>query len=331
MLNEDTVVRLAGDSFRLEILPFGATLRRFEVRLPDRSWRNILLGHPAIDDYLSNAGYLGASVGRFANRLANGRFSLDGVAHQVDVNEPPNQLHGGVAGFHALTWVVDGSGAEWAELSLVSPDGDQGFPGELHVTARFELIPGGAQVTYRATTDAPTIVNLTTHPYFNLDGEGSGSTDGHRMTIHASSYTPNHPDGIPTGAILDVAGSAADFRAGVLLGEARDAAEAEGITRRGGFDHNFVVDGSGLREHCRLTGGSGLTLTVRSDQPALQMYGGDLFDGTQIGTSGEPYVLRSGVALEPQNFPDAPNHPGFPNAVLRPGEEYVARTQWLVR
>ena len=204
------------------------------------------------------------------------------------------------------------------------------YPGELRVTVRYELIPGGVQVTYRASTDAPTVVNLTTHPYFNLDGEGAGSTDGHRLTIRASRYTPNHDDGIPTGEIRDVTGTAADFRGGPVLGEAWRAAVAERITRRGGFDHNFVVDGDGMREHCRLTGDSGLTLTVVSDQPALQVYGGDHFDGSQVGTSGRPYGLHAGVALETQNFPDAPNQPGFPSSVLRPGQEYVATTRWLV-
>lgn len=324
------MIRLEGDSHRVEVLRLGATLRRFEVRLPDGSWRNILLGHPTAADYASGVGYLGATVGRFANRIAGGRFSLDGVDHRLDVNEAPNQLHGGTGGFHAYVWDVLGSGPGWVELGITSPDGDQGFPGEVTARARYELIPGGVQVTYRATTDAATVINLTTHPYFNLDGEASGSTDGHRLTIHASRYTPTHDDGIPTGEIRDVTGSAADFRSGPLLGAAREAALAEGITRAGGFDHNFVVDGSGMREHCRLSGTTGLTLTVRSDQPALQMYAGAHFDGRTPGTSGFAYPARAGVALETQGFPDAPNHPNFPSTVVRPGEDYVATTQWLV-
>ena len=330
VIDDDDLIRLSGDSVRLEILRLGATLHRFEVRLPDGTWRNIVLGHPDLAGYLTFVGYLGASVGRFANRIAGARFRLDGVEHRVDANEPPNLLHGGAGGFHSRVWDVLGSGPDWVEFGLVSPDGDQGFPGEVRVSARFELIDGGAQVTYRATTDAPTVVNLTTHPYFNLDGEGSGSTDGHRLTIAASVYTPNHGDGIPTGELRDVSGSAADLRGGPLLGAAREQGEAEGITRRGGFDHNFVVDGSGLREHCRFTGESGLTLTIVSDQPALQMYGGDHFDGSQVGTSGARYVRRAGVALETQGFPDAPNHEHFPSTVLRPDEEYVATTRWLI-
>ena len=331
-MTDDALILLANDSYRIEIMPLGATLRRFEVRLPDGSWRNILLGHPDPADYPSGLGYLGATVGRFANRIARGRFSLDGVDYQVDVNEAPNQLHGGTKGFHTHAWSVLGSGPDWVELGITSPDSDQGCPGEGQASARFELIPGGAQVTYRATTDAPTVVNLTTHPYFNLDGEASGNTDAHVLTVHASRYTPNRPDGIPTGEVRDVTGSAADFRAGRGFGEARLAADAEGITRNEGFDHSFVVDGEGMREHCRLTGASGLSLVVESDQPALQVYGGEHFtiDGTQVGTSGTPYVRRPGIALETQHYPDSPNHPEFPSTVLRPGEEYVATTRWLV-
>jgi aldose 1-epimerase len=323
-------VILEAEDVRLELLPLGATVRCFDVRLSDGTWRNILLGSRDLDGYLGENRYLGATVGRFANRIAEGRFRLDGVVYVVDVNEPPNTLHGGAKGFHAQVWDVAGRGSDWVEFTLDSADGDQGFPGELVVEARYQLVPGGAQVTYRATTAAPTVVNLTTHPYFNLGGEASGSTDDHVLSIRASHYTVNRPDGIPTGEIRDVAGSAADFRGGASLGAACEAAVAEGIARNGGFDHNFVVDGSGLREHCRLSATDGLTLTVFSDQPAVQVYSGQHFDGTQVGTSGVPYARRAGVAIETQGFPDAPNHANFPSTELRPGQEYVATTRWLV-
>lgn len=323
-------IRLGGEAVRLEVLPLGATLHRFEVLLPDGTWRNIVLGHPKPADYATGIGYLGASVGRFANRIADARFSLDGTRYIVDANEGANQLHGGAGGFSSRVWDVKSVGDDQVEFTLDSPNGDQGFPGKMAVSALFELIPGGAQVTYRATTDAPTVVNLTTHPYFNPDGEASGDTDSQVLAIPAGHYTPNRADGIPTGEIRDVTGSAADFRSGRQLGPARELALAEGITRNGGYDHNFVVDGVGLREHCRFTGATGLTLTLLSDAPALQIYTGEHFDGTGSGTSGAPYVRRAGVALEPQGFPDAPNHPNFPSTVLRPGQEYVAITQWLV-
>lgn len=328
MISADVPILLANDAVRLELLPVGATIRRFEVAV-DGGWRNILLGHPQLGDYTHNPGYLGATVGRFANRLAKSQFSLDGVEYQLIANEGENQLHGGPDGFGTRVWDVAERGDDFVEFSLISVDGDQGYPGTATISARYELIPGGAQITYRATTDAPTVINLTTHPYFNLDGEGGHDTNGHRLFVHASAYTPNYDDGIPTGEIRDVTGSAADFRSGPLFGAAREQAEAEGITRSGGFDHNFVVDGEGMREHCRLVGSDGLTLTICSDQVAIQVYGGEHFAG-EPGTSGQPYPRRAGVALETQNFPDAPNHPNFPSAVVRPGEEYLAVTQWLV-
>ncbi len=330
MINDEAIIELASESVRLELLPLGATLRRFEVLLPDGTSRNILLGHPTPADYETNVGYLGASVGRFANRIGGARFTLDGTRYIVDANEGVNQLHGGAKGFSTRVWDVAGVGDDWVEFTLESANGDQGFPGKVAVSALFELVAGGAQVTYRATTDAPTVVNLTTHPYFNLDGEDSGDTDFHQLRMPASYYTPNHDDGIPTGEIRDVTDSAADFRLGRVLGPAREHALEEGITRSGGYDHNFVIDGEGLREHCRFTGASGLKLVLRSDAPALQVYTGEHLDGTAPGTSGVPYVRRAGVALEPQGFPDAPNHDNFPSTVLRPGEEYVTTTQWLV-
>lgn len=330
MIEEESLIHLDGDSVRVELLPLGATLRRFDVRLSDGSWRNIVLGSADLAEYLTSNIYLGMTVGRFANRIAGARFTLDGVEYVLDANEPPNQLHGGTDGFHAREWTVAGSGPDWAEFTLTSPDGDQGYPGTLTVSARYELVPGGVQVTYRATTDATTVLNLTTHPYFNLDGEASGNTDAHLLTVHASRYTPTRADGIPTGQLRDVTGSAADFRAECRFGEARIAADAEGITRNDGFDHNFVVDGTGLREHCRLTSSDGLTLVVESDQPALQVYGGEHFNGTQVGTSGTPYQRRAGIALETQHYPDAPHHPAFPSTVLRPGEEFAATTRWLI-
>jgi aldose 1-epimerase len=330
VIRNESLTRLANDSVRIEILPLGASLHRFEVRLADGTWRNIVLGYPNLDGYRTARGKLGMSIGRYANRIAGARFNLVGVDYPLDANEAPNQLHGGSGGFHTHLWEVTGHGTDWVELTLLSPDGDQGFPGELTVTTRYHLIPGGAQVTYHAVTTASTVVNMTTHPYFNLNGEGSGATDRHALVINASRYTPTSRDGIPTGEIRDVSGSALDFRSGPLLGQARDAAVDQGIARKGGFDHNLVVDGQGLRELCRLTGEDGLTLVMQSDQPALQLYGGSHFDDTQIGTSGHPYPPYAGVALEPQNYPDAPNHPNFPSSVLNPGQEYTSTTRWLI-
>jgi aldose 1-epimerase len=327
--NAEPAVVIGDDSIRLELLHVGAAVRRLEVRLPDGSWRNIVLGHPDAADYRGNHGYLGASVGRFANRIGNARFTLDGRRYFLVANEPPNVLHGGTRGFGVIDWTLVGSGPDWAEFGLESADGDQGFPGLLVVGARFEAGASRVRITYTATTDGATVVNLTTHPYFNLDGEGAGTIEDHLLQVNASAWTPTRDDGIPTGEIRDVAGTAADFRSAQPLGAARTRAQGEGITRTDGFDHNFVIDGEGLRDHCRLVGPSGLTLVVSSDQEGLQVYDGEHFVG-EPGTSGRPYPRLAGLALEPQRFPDAPNQPGFPSSVLRPGEVYTATTTWEI-
>jgi aldose 1-epimerase len=309
----DNVFRLASSDRAIEVLPLGASLHRFEVMLADGSWRNIVLSRP--DPTQTDAGYFGASVGRVVNRLAEASIDVDGQHYQLAANEGRNQVHGGPRGFSELAWTVLSSSPEQVQLQLISPDGDQGFPGELTVVATFALIPGGAQVTYVARTDAPTVVNLAAHPYFRLGGE---TIESHRLTMQASRYTPVRPDLIPTGEIRDVTGSSADFRAGVLLGEALARSLTDGVGVNGGFDHNFVIDGTGLREHLRLRGPDGLTLVVSSDAPAVQLY------------SGEKQG-RAGLAIEPQGFPDAPNQPTFPNIVLRPGQEYRTTTMWVVQ
>ena len=307
------MIRLEGPDRAIEILPFGASLHRFEVARPDGSWVNIVLSRS--DPTRTHRDFLGASVGRFANRLAGAGFELDGRHYQLLANEGANQLHGGPGGFSELNWTVIAETADEVQLQLISPDGDQGYPGELTVTAAFALIPGGAQVTYTARTDAPTVVNLTAHPYFRLGGE---SIESHLLTLQASRYTPVSADLIPTGEIRSVAGTSADFRSSVLLGEALAACQTDGVGVNGGFDHNFVVDGAGLREHARLVGPDGLSLVMSSDAAAVQIYSGE-----SLG--------RAGLAIEAQGFPDAPNQPGFPETVLRPGELYRTMTKWVVQ
>ena len=304
-------LRLSNDRVALEILPLGATLHSFHVRQPDGGWRNIVLGRPDIT--ATDLSYFGASVGRLANRVGGARFTLDGVEYPLAANEGGNQLHGGPGGFSEQIWEVAESDAEQAVLRLTSPDGDQGYPGRVEVTVRYALLPEGAEVTYTATTDAPTVVNLTAHPYFIL---GDGTIEDHTVTVPTSAFTPTDDELIPTGEIRPADGTAFDLRGGRLLGEAIAAAIAEGLARKGGIDQNFVVDGEGLREHARLVGPAG-TLVVRSDAPALQLYSGE-------------HLGRSGLAIEPQGYPDAPNHPGFPSVELRPGETYTTTTQWIV-
>ncbi len=305
-------VRLHNDRVSVEILPLGASLHRFEVRGPDGSWRNLVLSRT--DPTSTDDSYLGATVGRLANRVGDSRVTIDSVTYDLAPNEGPNQLHGGPGGFSEVEWEVAEVTPERAVLRLVSPDGDQGYPGTMQVTATYSLLDSGAEVVYTAVTDAPTVVNLTTHPYFIL---GDATGEDHLVTAPTTAYTPTREDLIPTGEVLPVEGTAFDLRAGRELGEVIAAAVATGLARKGGVDQNLVIGGTGLREHVRVSGPSGLTLVVRSDAPAVQLYSAE-------------HLGRAGLAIEPQGYPDAPNHPGFPPVDLLPGQEYRATTQWLV-
>ena len=274
----------------LELLELGATVRRLVV-----DGRDVVLGYVTPADYLASTSYVGGTIGRYANRIAGGRFELDGREVRVAVNDRGNHLHGGPDGFDRRTWDVVEHGPTHAVLRIVSPDGDAGFPGELTATARFEVLEGRVAIDLTASTDAPTVVSLTSHAYFELG-------DDHQLTIPAEEYTPVDPTGIPLGGHAPVAGTQYDFRTARSIGDAP-------------IDHNYVVDGSGLRTAAVLESPrAGTRLEVRSDQPGLQVY-----------TGGE----LGGVALEPQRFPDSPNHPDFPSAVLRPGETYRNRIEWV--
>ncbi|MDR1237040.1 MAG: galactose mutarotase [Propionibacteriaceae bacterium] len=314
---------LRNETVAIEIARFGATLHRFET-----AGRNIVLSRP--DPTRAVPQYLGASCGRYANRIAGGRFVLDGVEYQVDRNEGPNTLHGGQHGFSEYRWEVISASAGKVVLGLVSPDQDQGFPGRLEVRAIFTLLDSGLQLEYKATTDAPTVLNLTCHPYFNLNQDGSRDADNLLVQINASGYTAVRADLIPTGEIADVTGTAMDFRTPRTLAAARPVLLAQGLAVPEGYDHNFVVDGHGLRDHLTLTSPDGLRLTLRSDAPCVQFYDGAGFDGTLTSPDGLAYEKYAGLAIEPQLHPDAPNHPGFPSAVLRPGDEYRRTIQYLV-
>jgi aldose 1-epimerase len=274
-----------------------------------------------------DGGYLGATIGRFGNRLTAARFTLDRVEHRVSANEGANALHGGLEGFDRRDWTVEDRGPSHVRLGLHSPDGDQGFPGALDVSVTYRVEPGLVRLDYSATSDADTVVNLTNHSYFNLDGEASGPIDAHELRLSADAFTPTDAELLPTGEVRDVSGSAFDLRRLTRLGDAL-AADDEQLTFGQGLDHNFVVRGTGLRHVATLRGASGRTLEVESDQPGVQVYTGAHFDGTVIGTSGSAYGPRAGIALETQGFPDAPNKPGFPSALLRAGDVLASKTTW---
>lgn len=312
-----------------QVTNLGAALQ--SLKTPDRQGRfaDIVLGYPSIEGSLKNPQYFGVTVGRFANRIAKGRFTLDGKAYQVPVNDGPNSLHGGKQGFDKVLWSIVGTTKSPASVTLryVSPDGDQGYPGTLTTTATYTLDDKNQlRIDYRASTDRPTIVNLSNHTYWNLAGEGSGSVMGQRLTIAADAYTPVDPTQIPTGEIRPVAGTDFDFRHAKAIGrDIRDGKEPQLLGGRG-YDHNWVVSRTAVaspRMVARVEDpASGRVLTLLSAQPGLQFYSGNFLDGTVVGKSGHIYRQGDAFVLEPQSFPDTPNQPAFGSARLAPGSEY---------
>jgi aldose 1-epimerase len=322
-----TSVLLQSDGVLLEVLTAGAAVRRLEVPGRGGDPLGVVLGHADPLTYRTGGGYLGATIGRFGNRIAGGELTLDGRTHALRTNEGDTTLHGGPDGFDRRPWEVLRHDTTSVSLGLHSPDGDQGFPGTLDVVVTYAVAPGVVTIDYVATAGSDTVVNLTNHSYFNLDGEGSGPIDDHELTVSASAFTPTDALLIPTGEVRAVDGTPFDFRSGRRLGEALGH-DDEQLRHGLGIDHNLVVDGSGQRHVATLRGASGRTLVVESDQPGMQVYTGAHFDGTVIGTSGTAYGPRAGIALETQGFPDAPHHDAFPSTVLRAGVEHRTTTVW---
>ena len=312
------------------VINYGATLQ--SVVLPDRNGKlaDVIVGPASLQSYLEQPQYFGATVGRYANRIAKGAFQLDGKSYQVPRNNDGNSLHGGARGFDKVLWEVVkvGAGSDASvTLRYVSPDGDQGFPGNLTALASYSLVGSELRIEYRATTDAPTIVNLTNHAYWNLAGEGSAqSALEQRLTIAAEAYTPVDAGLIPTGELRSVARTVFDFRTATRIGaRVRDASD-EQIVRGRGYDHNFVIARRVAKQprlHAKLEDPvSGRHFELWSNQPGLQFYSGNFLDGTTIGKSGRLYRQGDAVVLEPQLFPDTPNQPALGSARLAPGEEY---------
>ena len=312
----------------LEILEIGAAVRSLRLRDGQGTVRNVVLGNHAQAAYEDGAEYFGATVGRYANRIAGGHFVLGGTRYTIPANDGDNALHGGADGFHRRRWTVMNRGASSITLELISPAGDQGFPGELRTSVTYTVEDSDVRIDYAAVTDAPTVINLTNHSHFNLDGEDAGSIDDHLLQVNADRFTPVDPALIPTGELRPVDDSAFDLRDSALIGPRIRTPDPQILLSRG-IDHNFVVNGHGLRRHAMLhSTRSGISLEVLSDQPGVQVYTGNFFDGSAIGTAGGTYRQGAGIALETQNFPDAPNQPTFPSAVLEPGGSYRTTTIW---
>jgi aldose 1-epimerase len=303
--------------FEISITDYGGAIT--SLKTPDRHGKfgDIVLAYDSLDDYIRNPRYVGALIGRHANRIADGKFSLNGVEYHLPQNNGPNHLHGGFNGFDKRVWTVRENG-NTLHLSYFSKDGEENYPGNLEALVDFTLLDNELRIDYHATTDRDTIVNLTNHSYFNLLGEGTILE--HELTLNADSFTPVTEDLIPTGEIKSVAGTPMDFRKGKAIG-------AE--IHNGGYDHNFVLtdwDGS-LKFAARLYEPvSGRVMEILTTEPGMQFYSGNFLDGSLIGKNRVAYEKYAGLCLEPQHFPDAPNHPNFPSTVLRPGEEYHQTT-----
>jgi aldose 1-epimerase len=301
------------------IMTYGAALQALVAPDRDAHLANICLGFGTLAGYVENTGhYFGATVGRYANRIAGARFALDGIVHEVDRNDGQNCLHGGAGGFDTRIWHVVEAAGGMLRLAYTSPDGEMGFSGNLDVCVEYRLEGAELRIDFEAATSAPTVVNLTNHTCWNLAGEGGGSVDGHVLTLNSSAFTPVDQGLIPTGEIRRVGGTALDFRVPTLIG-----------ARGQGYDNNFVVDRGDeslvLAAHV-LEPAHGRTLEVLTTEPGLQLYTGTVLDGSLVGMSGRPYRRGDCIALETQHFPDSPNHPAFPSTVLRPGETFRSTT-----
>jgi len=313
------------------ILSYGATLQ--SLMGPDRNGKiaDVMLGYDDLASYVDHPNFFGVTVGRFANRIAGGRFTLDGKPYQLPLNDKVNSLHGGGKGFDKVAWkIVSATNGPTATLVLGyrSPDGDSGYPGNLDVTVTYTLDEAGnLGIAYDARTDKPTIVNMTNHGIFDLGGEGSAmGAYGHRLTIPAKAITPVDDKLIPTGTLQPVAGTVFDFRNGRIVGEGIRDGRDQQIRYGHGYDHNFALD-KGLTAEPELAARledpvSGRVLEVLTTEPGVQFYTGNFLDGTFIGKKGHLYRMGDGIALEPQKFPDAPNKPNFVSARVDPGKPY---------
>jgi len=315
----------------VRVMNFGGII--ISLRVPDKNGKldDVVLGFDKLDEYRENPPHFGGIIGRYANRIANGEFTLDGVKYTLPKNNGPNTLHGGIKGFDKVVWQAtpfnnrDGAGIIF---TYTSKDGEEGFPGNLKTKVTYTLTEKNELIfDYEATTDKATPVNLTQHTYFNLAGEGNGDILGHELTLNADRFTPVDKNLIPTGELRPVQGTPLDFTKPAIIGS-RINDKYEQLLLGNGYDHNYVINGSGglkLAAHVHEPR-SGRVLEVYTTEPGIQFYSGNFLDGTLTGKQGHIYRQRSGFALETQHYPDSPNHPDFPSTILKPGQTFHSQT-----
>ncbi|MDZ7345855.1 MAG: galactose mutarotase [candidate division KSB1 bacterium] len=317
---------------KVQITNYGGTI--VSLWVPDKNGvlGDVVLGHDNLEGYLKASPYFGSTIGRYGNRIAQGRFTLDGVEYRLAQNNGANHLHGGVRGFDKQIWEAKarrGKNKAAIELSRVSPDGEEGYPGELYARVTFTLTDDNAlQIDYLAKTNKPTVCNLTNHSYFNLRDGGASTILDHLLQIDADYYLPVDAGLIPVGKPAPVEGTPFDFRTPTRIGERIDQQD-EQLANGGGYDHNWVLNGENgvLRRVATLSDTvSGRVMEIYTTEPGLQFYSGNFLDGTIKGKNGVVYAHRSGLCLETQHFPDSPNRPDFPSVVLRPGQVYRSTT-----
>lgn len=306
-----------------QITNYGGRIVNLWVPDKDGVYEDIVLGYETIDEYVEKGRYYGALIGRYGNRIAEGKFKLDSMEYVLATNNGANHLHGGNIGYNHVVWDARPISDSELALSYLSVDGEEGYPGNLNIKVTYILTEDNSlKISYSATTDKATPINLTSHSFFNLHGAGKGSINDHILQINASNFTPVVEGLIPTGEIAPVKNTPFDFTLPTAIG-ARIDQESEQLVFGLGYDHNFVLDGTGLRVAAKVEEPtSGRVMEVLTDEPGLQFYGGNFLNGKDFGKGNLPYKYREAFCLETQHFPDSPNHPNFPSTILTPGETY---------
>lgn len=323
---EVDIYTLKSGAIEARVITYGGIVQ--SIKVPDKNGKiaDVVLGFDSLDGYTGgpkpNPAFFGAIIGRYANRIGGGQFTLDGQTYHTPLNDGPNTLHGGPKGFDKAVWKAK-EVPHGVELTHVSPDGDSGFPGTLTAVVRYTLVGKDLKIEYSATTDKDTVLNLTNHSYFNLAGQGNGDILQNQVKINATRYTPVNDNLIPTGELAQVAGTPLDFRKSAVVG-ARINDGNDQLKKGHGYDHNWVLDSGGKFSEAAevYEPSSGRVLQVLTDQPGVQFYTGNFLDGTIIGKGGKAYQRREALCLETQHFPDSPNHPKFPTTELKPGQKY---------